>query len=88
METREGVSAEKIQKVISEKIITGSRPEDVDDHLVASLDSIGRLTLLVELENIYGIELMGPDLDPDVFSSLKSLTEYVARKAGSPQTPH
>jgi acyl carrier protein len=82
VDIQRGELAGRIQRIISEKIINSGLPADVDDKVVAGLDSIGRLTLLVELENSLDMELMGPDIGPEVFVSLHSLTEYIAEKQG------
>ncbi len=73
-----------IRQIVSEKVLLTNDPGQVNDQTVASLDSIGRLTLLVELENLLGAELMGDDMRPDVFSSMAKLTDFIAGKvAGS-----
>jgi acyl carrier protein len=72
--------AEEIRKIVSEKVLLTNDPGTVDDQTIASLDSIGRLTLLVELENMLGVELMGDELRPETFSSMEKLTEYIAQR--------
>lgn len=81
MEMQSGELIENIRKIVSEKILNSGRPAEVDDQVVAGLDSIGRLTLLVELENMLEVELMGPDLGPEVFSSFQALTSYISDKS-------
>ncbi|MEK6684558.1 MAG: hypothetical protein AABY46_07855 [Nitrospirota bacterium] len=71
----------QIQGIVAEKILPGQRADEVDDRVLASLDSIGRLTLMVELENSTSVELMGPDVEPELFSSLARLAEFVIKKA-------
>ena len=67
----------RVQSIVSRKILYTDHPESVNDQILSNLDSIGRLTLLVELENDIGVELMVPDLGPEVFSSFDALTEFV-----------
>ena len=50
-----------IRQIVSEKVLLSNDPSQVNDQTIASLDSIGRLTLLVELENLLGAELMGEE---------------------------
>jgi acyl carrier protein len=81
MDLQSGDLVNTIQKIVSEKILNSGSPGEVDDRVVAGLDSIGRLTLLVELENRLEMELMGPDLGPEVFSSFQKLTSYISEKS-------
>jgi len=67
----------RVQSIVSRKILNTDYPESVNDQILSNLDSIGRLTLLVELENDIGVELMVADLGPEVFSSFDALTEFV-----------
>lgn len=73
---------EQIRKILMEKVLLTDDVSQVTDQTVASLDSIGRLTLMVELENAYGVELMDTEMRPEVFGSLQNLTDHVVRRLG------
>lgn len=47
----------------------------VDESL--NLDSINRISLIVELEWVYDIEIDSDGLDPEVFDTLNSLAGYI-----------
>lgn len=81
MQMDQGKLADEVRKIVSEKVLLTNDAGQVNDQTIASLDSIGRLTLLVELENMLGTELMGDDMRPDVFGSMAKLTEFIAAKA-------
>jgi acyl carrier protein len=83
MKTQQESIIELIRKIVSEQILVQQRADEIGDPSVAGLDSIGRLTLLVALENETGIELMGPDIGSEVFQSLATLTEFVMRKTAA-----
>jgi len=80
LEIREGALIQQIQQIVSDQILSSLRPDQVDDMVVAGLDSIGRLALLVALENELGVELMGADMGPEVFQSLVILAGFIMRK--------
>ncbi|MBR9792360.1 MAG: acyl carrier protein [Gammaproteobacteria bacterium] len=48
---------------------------DADESL--NLDSINRISLIVELEWVYDIEIDSDGLDPEVFDTLNSLAGYI-----------
>ena len=48
---------------------------DVNESL--NLDSINRISLIVELEWVYDIEIDSDGLDPEVFDTLNSLAGYI-----------
>ena len=83
MEIQKQSLIEQIQKIIREKILTTESLANVDDRVLAGLDSIGRLTLLVELENITGTELMGSDMQPEIFASFDTLSDFIVKIAGN-----
>ena len=56
-------------------------PASVNDVSLSNLDSIGRITLLVELENEFSIELTAEEYAPEIFSSLDQLTDFVWKVA-------
>lgn len=76
----------RIRTIIAEQILPGQRPEEVADPTVANLDSIGRLTLLVVLENELGVELMGPDIGPEVFQTMAALSGFIIEKAAGQES--
>ncbi len=49
----------------------------VNDSTLSNLDSIGRITLLVELENEFTVELTAEEYAPEIFSSIDELTDFV-----------
>ena len=74
---------ETIRKILREKIFAGAEWNDPGVGLTASLDSVGRLTFLVELENHFEAELMGEGVSPEVFESVSSVARFVeARLSG------
>lgn len=83
--SEKGLGIEKaIQRVLREKVFLGAADGEEAEGSITSLDSVGRLTLLVELENIFGTELMGDGVSPEVFESVSSVARFVeARLAES-----
>ncbi len=57
--------------------IAQTEPGAVDDGTLSNLDSIGRITLLVELENEFSVELTAEEYAPEIFSSLNQLRDFV-----------
>ena len=54
-----------------------AEPSTVTDATLSNLDSIGRITLLVELENEFSVELTAEEYAPEIFSSVGQLTDFV-----------
>jgi acyl carrier protein len=48
-----------------------------DDRL--GLDSIGRITLIAELENTFAVEIIDTEVTPELFESLGSLATLMER---------
>jgi len=65
-----------IQAVLAQKCLTARSLDAVDAPL--DLDSLARLTLIVELENAFQVELM-EGAEPAVFHTIASLSDFVAR---------
>ena len=65
------------------QLLEGTPVESLTDTDLVSLDSIGRLSLIVELENIFETELMGDDMSPDCFDSFSKLAGYVVKRRGA-----
>ena len=42
-----------------------------------SLDSINRITLIAELENKFSMEILLEDMQPEMFSSLAAISDFV-----------
>lgn len=57
---------------ITENDLSGHAPEQA-----LALDSIARITLIAELENLFGLELAEDDTLPETFESLASLTTMI-----------
>ena len=78
------IERQKILSVIKDtligKALTASPVEDIDGKLALQLDSVGRLTLLVELENEFDVELLDDEFDPASMESIKTFCDYVERK--------
>ena len=62
---------ETLTKVVKKDFST----VDVNESL--NLDSINRISLIVELEWVYDIEIDSDGLDPEVFDTLNSLAAYI-----------
>lgn len=71
-ETLESVR-EAVERVKSVDL-SGAKP---DDEL--GLDSIGRITLIAELENAFAVEISDTDVTPELFESLGSLASLMER---------
>ena len=59
---------------------------DLDEALLdgnLGMDSVEILTYVQEIEERFGFEFDDDDLNPEVLSSLRSLAEFVSRRAGS-----
>lgn len=57
---------------ITETDLSGHAPEQA-----LTLDSIARITLIAELENLFGLELAEEDTMPETFESLATLTAMI-----------
>jgi acyl carrier protein len=44
-----------------------------------NLDSINRISLIVELEWVHDVEIDSDGLDPDVFNTLKGLADFIEK---------
>jgi acyl carrier protein len=58
--------------VVTRKDMTTFEPEDD-----LSLDSIGRIALMTELENVFDIEISQDEVLPEIFKSLDSIASYI-----------
>ena len=67
----------QVREILSSQVLD-CPIDQVTDSSISSLDSIGRITLLVELENHFGVELTGEDYDVQIFSSMDALADFVA----------
>jgi len=72
-----------IKNILVQQVQSGMLAETMDDTYTSVLDSIGRLGLLVALENELGCELMGVAFGPDVFSSVDCLASFVLSQMNS-----
>jgi acyl carrier protein len=73
--------ADTVREIVGEKILECPVAE-VTDASLANLDSIGRITLMVELENAFNVELTGEEYDPEIFSAVDKMAAFVASKRG------
>jgi acyl carrier protein len=67
--------AEEIRQAVAKIILADAA--SVNDVALSNLDSIGRITLLVELENKFSVELTAEEYAPEIFSSIDQLTDFV-----------
>ena len=76
---------------VKEKLIAGLSledisPDDIDDNDALfneglGLDSVDAIELVVILDNEYGIKFENMDKLKDIFTSVKTLTEYINNNA-------
>jgi len=76
---------------VKEKLIIGLSleeisPDDIDDNDALfneglGLDSVDAIELVVILDNEYGIKFENMDKLKDIFTSVKTLTEYINNNA-------
>jgi len=69
----------QIRHIVGSKILS-CPPQEVQDAAIRNLDSIGRITLMVELENEFNVELTTDEYDLAVFESLENLARFVLSK--------
>lgn len=72
-----------IKKIIARKALTALPVQVLTNNEPLDLDSVARLTLLVELENEYQVELLDDHFDSMVFESIETLSDFVERKIKS-----
>lgn len=53
---------------------------DLTDAELAGIDSIGRLSLTVELENEFNCALSGDDMVPEIFESFDRLAAFILKQ--------
>ena len=81
-----------ILKILSEKILAGSRQDgaiSAETPLLSSgvnLDSVAVLNLIVSIENQFGVQFKDTDLSVELFKNVGTLSKAVERKlwAGKP----
>lgn len=68
---------EKVLKIIRE--INNKVPEGVDIDLLGNgyLDSFSLANLVVELEEVFAIELNGEDIVPENFRTIKNISDMI-----------
>lgn len=67
-----------IKKIIAD--ILHKESEEVTDTDLSNLDSMGRITLVVGIENAYKIEMLTEPLDAACFESLQKLSGIISGK--------
>lgn len=70
----------KIKEAV--EAVTKSEVGDLPADAPLNLDSINRITLLVELENRFQVELDSAEVQPETFDTLAALAAYVNTAAG------
>jgi acyl carrier protein len=73
-----------LQTIIAEKILLIPDPMAISNSTLSNLDSLGRITLLVELENAFNVELTNQEYSPEIFESLQSLGCFVQTHTTTP----
>ncbi|MDD2294181.1 MAG: phosphopantetheine-binding protein [Bacteroidales bacterium] len=71
------------QQIIEVLNLEDVKPEDIDENASLfgeglGLDSIDALELIVLMEKNYGIKLRDPSQGKQIFTSVKTMAEYVA----------
>ncbi|MDG6099263.1 MAG: phosphopantetheine-binding protein [Pseudomonadota bacterium] len=66
---------ESLRETLTKVVKKDFSQVDADESL--NLDSINRISLIVELEWVYDIEIDSDGLDPEVFDTLNSLAGYI-----------
>jgi acyl carrier protein len=75
----------EIKKIIVEKLELNIKPGEIEDNEILfggglGLNSISSITLIVEIENFFKIEISDDDLTLDLFDSVEKLALYVSDK--------
>ena len=66
---------ESLRETLTKVVKKDFSEVDADESL--NLDSINRISLIVELEWVYDIEIDSDGLDPEVFDTLNALAGYI-----------
>ena len=65
----------KIREAVSN--VTGLSLESIANDTPLGLDSINRITLITEIENEFEMIIETESLEPEIFETLESLTNFV-----------
>lgn len=74
---------QRLKEILVESLnLEGTTPEMIDDDLLLwgdglGLDSVDALELMVALEREYGFRIDSDDLEPEAFSTVARLEEFV-----------
>lgn len=68
-----------IRSILAEKILRTTSP--IHDATLANLDSLGRINLMVELENTFAISLTDREYGPEIFETIGALAAFVCGTA-------
>jgi acyl carrier protein len=76
---------ERVKKILDEALALGGRSADWDDNTallggLPELTSIAVVTVLLSLEEEFGIVFADDELDADTFATLGSLTRFIEGK--------
>jgi acyl carrier protein len=77
---RRGDILSAVKEILLQKSLTAMAVQGPGEDQPLELDSMARLTLLVELENRFQVELMDDEFNPDVLETLGVLCDFVERK--------
>ncbi|MEM7482151.1 MAG: phosphopantetheine-binding protein [Acidobacteriota bacterium] len=83
-------TADQIKKLIIESLnLEGMTPDEIgdDDPLFGEglgLDSVDALELVVAMEKEYGIKIRSDEMDPEAFSTVRTLSRFVEERQNAP----
>lgn len=82
---------EKLKAIIADDLDVNLKKDDIDENVSLfegglGLDSIVIVELISLIEEKFGIEFSDLELNPEYFSSLKILAEFVSQKLASRET--
>lgn len=77
------VIEERVKTILIQALELNIDPDDLDLDIPLyeiGLDSVSTLSVVVGLEDVFGIEVADEELTEDLFGSIKSLSQYVDTK--------
>ncbi|MBI5624519.1 MAG: amino acid adenylation domain-containing protein [Elusimicrobia bacterium] len=76
-----GLAIPAVRKILEEKILRGrSLGDDESFWDGGALDSLDLLQFVHQLEKAFGLRIPETDVNPEVFASLRSVSDYLAKK--------
>ena len=77
------VTEERVKTILIQALELNIDPDDLDLDIPLyeiGLDSVSTLSVVVGLEDVFGIEVADEELTEDLFRSIKSLSQYIDNK--------